>query len=85
HGLERNDLLSLFQWDEETFLKNTEGSAIRRIGYQRWLRNLAVGLGNAPYREAIIEALQQKLPEAGDLAAEHIHWAIEQQRQRIAR
>ena len=79
HGLEKNDLLTLFLWNEETFLANTEGSAIRRIGYQRWLRNLAVGLGNAPYSEQIVKALQNKLPEADEMVQEHIHWALEQQ------
>src|SRR5690554_7672590 len=47
HQLDQADLVSLFRWDEEEFLRNTEGSPIRRIGHERWLRNLAVGLGNA--------------------------------------
>jgi epoxyqueuosine reductase len=82
HGLENQDLLSLFLWDEATFMKNTEGSAIRRIGYQRWLRNLAVGLGNAPYHPDIVSALQNKLQEADDMVQEHIQWAINQQQRK---
>ena len=79
HGLEKNDLLTLFLWDEETFLSNTEGSAIRRIGYQRWLRNLAIGLGNAPYNEKAVTALQKKLPQADEMVKEHIQWALAEQ------
>src|SRR5690606_6510447 len=60
HGLDNRSLLELFLWDEATYLRNTEGSAIRRIGYARWLRNLAVGLGNAPYSDAIVQALQTR-------------------------
>lgn len=63
HQLDNSDLLSLFMWTEEEFLRNTEGSAIRRIGYARWLRNLSVGLGNAPYQANIINALQQRRNE----------------------
>ncbi|WP_158965931.1 tRNA epoxyqueuosine(34) reductase QueG [Paraglaciecola sp. L3A3] len=73
------ELLALFAWDENTFLKNTEGSAIRRIGHERWQRNIAVGLGNAPYSADIIAALEVALKNASELVAEHIHWAIEQQ------
>lgn len=81
HGLESSELLTLFKWSEAEFLKNTEGSAIRRIGYERWLRNLAVGLGNAPTRPDIIDALQQRLGAHSDLIDEHIHWALQQQAQ----
>ena len=56
HELADSDLVSLFGWDEATFLQRTEGSAIRRIGYERWLRNLAVGLGNAPKTVQLIAA-----------------------------
>lgn len=80
HGLADSDLLSLFLWDEATFLHNTEGSAIRRIGYERWLRNLAVGLGNAPSDAAIIAALEQRRDTATELVREHIDWALHQQR-----
>lgn len=79
HGLENSDLLTLFQWSEEEFLKNTAGSPIRRIGYQRWLRNLAVGLGNAPNNAEIIAALRARRPEVSELVQEHIDWALAQQ------
>ncbi|CAM4039032.1 tRNA epoxyqueuosine(34) reductase QueG [Pseudoalteromonas byunsanensis] len=77
--LKDRTLLELFSWNEETFLKATEGSPIRRIGHQRWLRNLAVGLGNADYDECIIDALEKRLEGASDLVKEHILWALEQQ------
>ena len=77
--LQDKDLLELFAWDEETFLSKTEGSAIRRIGFERWQRNIATALGNAPHSEDIIYALQQALEGASPLVAEHIQWAIEQQ------
>ena len=77
--LDNPDLLALFSWDEETFLRNTEGSAIRRIGHQKWQRNIAVALGNAPYSEAIVAALNNKLPNSSPLVAEHIQWALKQQ------
>ncbi|UTF61623.1 tRNA epoxyqueuosine(34) reductase QueG [Gilvimarinus sp. DA14] len=79
HGLDNSDLLTLFKWSEAEFLKNTEGSAIRRVGYERWLRNLAIGLGNAPSRPDIIDALQQRLGQHGELVDEHIEWALAQQ------
>lgn len=75
-------LLALFQWDEATFLKYTEGSAIRRIGHERWRRNLAVALGNAPYQPEISQVLTAALTEASPLLAEHIHWALQQQKQK---
>lgn len=78
------DLLSLFAWDEATFLQQTEGSAIRRIGFERWQRNLAVALGNAPYDAEIVLALEAKLTNCSELVAEHIHWAIGQQQNKQA-
>jgi epoxyqueuosine reductase len=77
--LNNQDLLTLFAWDETTFLKNTEGSPIRRIGHQRWLRNLAVGLGNASFSPAIIVALEAAKPHVSELVADHIEWALAQQ------
>jgi epoxyqueuosine reductase len=77
--LKDKDLLELFSWDETTFLKNTEGSSIRRIGHERWLRNLAVGLGNANFDPDIISALEQKIDGCSDLVKEHIQWALDQQ------
>ncbi|KXI30307.1 tRNA epoxyqueuosine(34) reductase QueG [Paraglaciecola hydrolytica] len=73
------ELVDLFNWDEQTFLKLTEGSAIRRIGYERWQRNLAVGLGNAPYSSEIVDVLIKAKAQASDLVKEHIDWALEQQ------
>jgi len=80
HGLKNADLVTLFLWDEQTFLQYTEGSAIRRIGYERWLRNLAVGLGNAPYSEAIVDALQSRRGKISALVDEHIDWALQRVR-----
>lgn len=75
-------LLELYQWDEETFLKKTEGSAIRRFGYLRWIRNITVALGNADYSQEIIMALQQRLGYH-PLIDEHIEWALIQQKKEI--
>lgn len=79
--LDAPDLLELFDWSEEEFLKNTEGSAIRRIGYERWLRNIAVALGNAPRSKKVIQRLELKKQELRHLPMliEHIEWALEQQ------
>lgn len=79
HGLADADLLTLFAWTEEEFLSRTEGSAIRRIGYEGWLRNIAVGLGNAPSDPAIISALHEKRLTTSPLVQEHIDWALAQQ------
>lgn len=79
HSLDQQELLTLFQWSEAQFLRYTEGSAIRRAGYERWLRNLAVGLGNAPSSPDIVAALEARRPEASTLVREHIDWALAQQ------
>lgn len=79
HNLNNSDLIELFAWDKETFYKNTEGSPIRRIGYDCWLRNLAIGLGNAPKDDAIVDVLSARLNNVSDMVNEHIQWAIEQQ------
>ena len=76
HGLADAQLVELFLWDEETFLQRTEGSAIRRIGYQRWLRNLAVGLGNGPASESAVTALKSRLDFPSELVREHVEWAL---------
>lgn len=81
HALDKTNLVDLFNWQEDEFLKNTEGSAIRRIGHERWLRNLAVGLGNAPHSEAVVDALKAKQDHPSALVQEHVHWALEQQSQ----
>jgi epoxyqueuosine reductase len=75
-------LLALWAWDEARFLKETEGSPIRRIGHARWQRNLAVALGNALRAGAgaeVRQALQARLPQAGPLLREHIEWALAQE------
>lgn len=82
HGLDCARLLELFTWDEATFLHNMEGSAIRRIGHERWLRNIAVALGNAPYQPEIVAALQARAAESTELVREHCRWALEQQEQK---
>lgn len=86
HQLDQADLLSLFNWDEDQFLHHTQGSALRRIDYRRFLRNLAVGLGNAPSHPAIIQALQTRLSgndalfnEDTPWLKEHFEWALSQQ------
>ncbi|WP_288420920.1 tRNA epoxyqueuosine(34) reductase QueG [uncultured Pantoea sp.] len=76
-------LVELFGWDEARFLRVTEGSAIRRIGHLRWLRNVAVALGNAPWGPENLTALEQRRGEH-PLLDEHIDWAIAQQRQKRA-
>lgn len=79
HQLATPGLIELFAWNEEEFLKKTEGSAIRRIGYECWLRNIAVALGNAPYEESIVYALRNRLHYPSELVREHVIWALEQQ------
>ncbi|MFL0810390.1 MAG: tRNA epoxyqueuosine(34) reductase QueG [Agarilytica sp.] len=80
HNLNNSDLLTLFLWTEDEFLNNTAGSPIRRIGYENWLRNLSIGLGNAPTSSTIIAALQNRLNQSKkDWLCEHYHWAIAQQ------
>ena len=74
-------LAELFAWDEAMFLRITEGSAIRRIGHLRWLRNIAVALGNAPWDEANLQILQSRIGE-NEMLDEHIQWAIARQREK---
>ncbi len=76
-GLADADLVDLFGWDEATFLARTEGSAIRRIGHERWLRNLAVALGNAPSSAEVTAALLARRRHPSDLVREHVAWALE--------
>jgi epoxyqueuosine reductase len=81
HDLDKSDLVALFMWSEEDFLHYTEGSAIRRIGHQQWLRNVAVALGNSKGSEEEIQALKSRLADASELLAEHIQWALQQHAQ----
>ena len=76
HGLDREALATLFLWDEETWNARTAGSAIRRAGYEGWLRNLAVALGNAPATPAVIAALESRRDHPSELVREHVHWAL---------
>lgn len=76
HQLDSSALASLFRWSEEEFLSRTEGSPLRRAGYERWLRNLAVGLGNAPSNIAVIEALELRRDHPSELVREHVRWAL---------
>lgn len=78
HHLDSSDLADLLLWAEEEFLERTAGSAIRRAGYECWLRNIAVGLGNAPSTEKVISALQARLDYPSELVQEHVRWALEQ-------
>ena len=80
HHLDEITLLDLFAWDETYFLSKLEGSPIRRIGFQSWQRNIAVALGNAPFDINIAAALEEKLESASEIVAEHIRWAIDQQK-----
>jgi epoxyqueuosine reductase len=77
-GLDGPMLTELFAWTEEEFLKRTEGSAIRRTGYEGWLRNIAVGLGNAPTSEAVVSALRSRESHPSELVREHVCWALAQ-------
>lgn len=84
HRLDDITLLELFAWDEKTFLKKTEGSAIRRIGHERWLRNIAVGLGNCQNnKEEIIPILEARRQDTSELVKEHINWALENLRRLV--
>ena len=84
NGLDDADLTALFAWSESDFNVRMEGSAIRRIGFERWLRNLAVGLGNASYSEQIVDALSSRRDDASPLVREHVAWALaEQEKKRV--
>jgi epoxyqueuosine reductase len=84
HGLDRTALAALFAWSETEFVEKTRGSAIRRIGFERWLRNIAVALGNAASSEAVIEALRSREHDASPLVREHVRWALTEHAQRKA-
>ena len=79
HGLDKISLLECLNWSAEDFDQKTLGSAIRRIGYQSWLRNVIIALGNAPHDPHIISALQTLYESQNALIREHIDWAIQQQ------
>lgn len=80
-ALDSSALLALWAWDEAEFLRRTEGSPIRRIGHARWLRNLAVAMGNALRtcgEPAIVEALRQRQTDPDPVVREHVAWALAQ-------
>src|SRR3546814_13001147 len=69
-------LAERFAWTEEEFLQRTEGSAIRRSGHARWLRNIAVALGNAPTTPEVVAALESRRDQADPVVREHVEWAL---------
>ena len=79
HGLDAPSLTALFHWQEPEFLQRTEGSAIRRIGHERWLRNIAVALGNAPSSATIQAGLEARRAHPSALVREHVAWALAEQ------
>lgn len=80
NGLDDVTLVELFGWDEATFQQRMAGSAIYRIGHEQWLRNIAVGLGNAPTSPEVIAALKQRADHPSPLIREHVRWALQQHR-----
>jgi epoxyqueuosine reductase len=76
HGLDHVKLVTLFAWSEAEFLEKTRGSAIGRIGYERWLRNVAVALGNAPRSSEVMAALNARADDPSALVREHVQWAL---------
>lgn len=78
NGLDDISLIDCFNWNEDEFKANMVGSAIYRIGYEQWLRNIAVGLGNANSSERVINALKSRADDASELVSEHVAWALAQ-------
>jgi len=79
NNLDNASLIELFGWTEADFAQRTEGSAIRRTGYEGWSRNIAVALGNAPRSESVIAALQARRDDPSEVVREHIEWALRRQ------
>jgi len=79
NGLDAAELVALFAWSADDFDVRLQGSAIRRIGYERWLRNLAVGLGNAAFGDGIVAALKSRANDPSPLVREHVAWGLEEQ------
>ena len=76
HGLDRATLVELFAWEEQDFNERLAGSAIRRIGFERWLRNIAVALGNAPPGDEVLGALHSRADHPSEMVREHVTWAL---------
>lgn len=85
HGLDAAHLVELFAWSEAEFKSRMAGSPIHRIGFERWLRNLAVALGNAPGSPEVVAALQSRRDHPSALVREHVAWALARQRGGTAR
>ena len=83
NDLDTATLPQLFAWEEDEFLRRTEGSAIRRSGHERWLRNIAVALGNAPSTPEVLAALESRRDHPSPLVREHVAWALAQHAQRL--
>jgi len=83
HGLDRATLVELFAWTEDEFDTRMAGSAIRRIGFERWSRNIAVGLGNAPASAAVVAALERRANDPSPLVREHVTWALARVRNQL--
>jgi epoxyqueuosine reductase len=83
HGLDTAQLVELFLWSEEEYLQKTEGSALRRIGYEGWLRNISIALGNAASTPEIIAALDSRKDFPSELVREHVGWALRRHRQGV--
>jgi len=83
HGLDNSSLLELWQWQEADFLKNTQGSPLRRTGYINFLRNIAIGLGNANASLEVVEQLKSKLTLHNAMLDEHIEWALNEQYKKL--
>jgi epoxyqueuosine reductase len=81
HNLDTASLVELFAWTKEDFLERTEGSAIRRIGHEQWLRNIAVALGNAKTTPEVVAALKSRQHDPSDMVTEHVTWALTQHAQ----
>lgn len=84
NGLDQATLVALFAWTEAEFQQRLAGTAIYRIGHERWLRNLAVGLGNADSTPEVLAALQSRANDASALVREHVAWALAQHAQGAA-
>jgi epoxyqueuosine reductase len=83
HELDGTELIALFEWSQSDWQRRTAGSAIRRAGYEGWLRNIAVALGNAPTDTAVIAALRSRLHDPSPIVREHVHWALQRHDQII--
>jgi len=79
HGLDTARLIDLFGWDQPTWLARTEGMALRRLDHARWLRNIAIALGNAPASAQVVSALQAQREHPDDAVREHVAWALQRQ------